>query len=136
MKKADEQWDFTQTDLSVNPSREELYVWSLPERILAVMKFSTFDQEMHKLIYKEIIRFVSTSSGRYAFNNIFLLLLIQFCANAWVEITRTPAKSNLIIEACAEKVKTIKEETFPIGVVILIVQTNWIKLFYSLEETK
>lgn len=136
LREADKQWEFTQKDLTVNPSREDIYVWSEAERIMSALKFSSFDREMHKLIYKEIIRFVSTNSGKYAFNNIFLLLLIQLCANAWVEIARTPAKSNLIIGACAKKVKIIKENTFPIGVVILIVQTNWIKLFYSLEDKK
>lgn len=107
-------------------------VWSSSELFAATLERCSFDWHLHQVIFEEVIEFLSTSTGGYAFKNLLLYTVPQFCAMTWVDQMREKAPEDAI-EVFAPFVKTFNPESFLKGMIVVVVEVNWVKLFYSLE---
>lgn len=135
LEEARQQWQDQRQNKLFDPKIEQIaeLVWTADERCADILKLNSFDQQLHQVVFQEIIEFLSTRTGGYAFQQLFRLALCEFCANFWVHNIKTKATGEAI-PAFAHQVKKVSISTINTMIVLIIIRVNWVKLFYSLEE--
>jgi len=110
--------------------------WTVEERLADIRKLSSFDRQLHVMVFQEIIQFLSTRSGNYAYHKIFQVALIIDCANIWVAKVKTKAPQEAINAYANYVKKDFNVEFYNIMILLMLIRTDWINLFYSLENAK
>ena len=133
LEQSRKQWNYLLNDLpNRKPSKNEELIFSEDERLAEFKSLQSYDKHLHQVISEEVIEFLSTHTGGYAYEKLFTFSLVMTAANLWVQKTGARADGNCL--AFAELVKTVEAVTLNGTIVTIILLTNWTKLFYSLDS--
>lgn len=109
-------------------------IWSKERMMADSLKYNFVDQQLQLTIAFEVLEFLATKTGGYAFANIFRLGLISIALTEFNTAFQREIGAKEAIALFAPRIKkNYSTQGFIFAVSVIVLFTDWIKLYGELE---
>lgn len=121
----------------IRKNREQLKKHVGAEVLDHILKFdlkrSKYDLNLQYVIVQEVLEFLSTRTGGYAFRNLFTLSLLEQCTNLFTVTFKRKAESNCI-KLFSDSVKKYTSQSHLETICAMLLNVDWVTFMFELDD--
>ncbi|HEY9874507.1 MAG TPA: hypothetical protein V6D12_13785 [Candidatus Obscuribacterales bacterium] len=105
--------------------------WTSQKTSAEIRNLNPFDRQLYYLILEEVINFLATHTGRYAYEKIFQYALVILCVKVQESNPDLPVPYNIVSAHSGEVKKNLDLNLVNSVIVLILTRVKWINLLRS-----